>query len=164
MSQRGFKNIKCNDKTNSSLIISRLLDFKNSNNLEIICDGKKWIIGKCQNSPSICAGCTSLCHESTNSINIGTYPLVSSSCGYSDGCIQFLFVQFDNSNEFIADFIANEAVVVTSNSILIEITLSGPASVTCSAYLDLYDAINPFSVSDRNVTDSLNITSIMLTR
>ena len=146
------------------MIISKLLDFQSNINLEFFCDGNYWIVGKCQNSPSICAGCTSLCDESTNSINIGTYPLVSSSCGYSEGCIQFLFVRFDNNNEFLADFITIEPEVITSSSIKIGITLSGPASVICSAYLDLFDAINPFRVGDRNITDSLNTTSIFLTR
>lgn len=136
-----------------------------STNLNLECNGIPWIVGKCKNIPRICARCSSLCNrieQSSPPIYLGEYPL---SCGFSEGCFQFMFIRLNSTySEVISNFISTEPVAVTATSISISMTLSGPASVMCSAYLDVVDPINPYSVSNRNTTNSVNMSSITINR
>ena len=155
--------IKCNENDKASAIINKLTNINAaSTNLQITCDGVPWIVGNCQNIPRICANCTSLCNDkATNSINIGQYPLV---CGYSTACFKFMFVRLNTTEIQVAsNFISIEPIATTTSSVVVTIALSGPASVACSAYLDLIDPINPYSISNRNTTNTINTTTIVIT-
>jgi hypothetical protein len=156
-------NIKCNENDKASAIINKLININAaSTNLEIICDSVPWIVGNCQNIPRICANCNSLCNaKATNSINIGQYPLV---CGYSAACFKFMFVRFNTTDiEVASNFISIEPIVTSTSSVVVTVSLSGPGSVTCTAYLDLIDPTNPYSISNRNNTNTINTTTVALT-
>lgn len=158
------KNIKCNDNSKASIIVYTLMNMNiTSPTVNVGCNGINWIVGNCQNIPSVCAGCTSLCNDkSTNSINIGQYPLA---CGYSKGCYNFMFVRLNSTSfQISSNFESIGLVVATSNTIDLIINLSGPATVICSAYLDLIDPINPHSVSNTNITNDRNSTYIAFWR
>jgi hypothetical protein len=158
--------VKCNDNVKASSMVNKLMETSSaSGNLNLECSGVPWIVGKCKNIPRICAQCSSLCTINSNNmeqIYLGAYPLT---CGFSEGCFQFMFVRYNSTqNEVISKFTSTEPVAVTSSSISIALTLSGPAIVVCSAYLELIDNSNPFSVSNRNITNSMNVTSVTISR